>query len=99
MYIWTQDYGKETKVQDFAGRIIYKAAYGDENSEYGWNLDHIFPLSRGGKTVTRNLICSHIITNSEKGNSYPVFIANGKKFEIQGGNNNPTIVEKSCNHW
>lgn len=82
MRLWSKSFGKETKVSDFAGRIIAKGAYDDRNSKFGWNVDHILPQSRGGATVEHNLICCHIKTNDEKSNIFPCFNANGKAFEI-----------------
>lgn len=82
MRLWNKFYGKETKVKDFTGREIAKGAYNDRNSEYGWNVDHIFPQSKGGKTADYNLICCHIKTNDEKADKFPCFTANSKKFEI-----------------
>lgn len=94
--IWTYKYGKAIKVFDFAGRMMDKAAYGDRNSLYGWNLDHIYPLSKGGKTNDSNLICVNILTNEEKGDK-TTFIANGKKFNIQKRQNHYEIFEKKEN--
>lgn len=82
MRLWSKFYGKNTKVKDFTGREIAKGAYNDRNSEFGWNVDHILPQSRGGKTADYNLIICHISTNDEKADKFPVFNANGKKFEI-----------------
>ena len=82
MRIWNKSFGKETKVKDFAGRIIAKGAYNDRNSEFGWNVDHILPQSRGGKTADHNLICCHILSNDEKADKFPAFKANGINFEI-----------------
>ena len=82
MRLWSKFYGKETKVKDFTGREIAKGAYNNRNSEFGWNVDHILPQSRGGKTADYNLIICHISTNDEKADKFPVFNANGKKFEI-----------------
>lgn len=82
MRLWTKSFGKETKVKDFAGRIIAKGAYNDRNSEFGWNVDHILPQSQGGKTADHNLICCHISTNDEKANKFPCFVANEIRFEI-----------------
>lgn len=82
MRLWVKSFGKETKVKDFTGRIIAKGAYNDRNSEFGWNVDHILPQSRGGKTADHNLVCCHIHTNDEKGNKFPAFVANKKKFTI-----------------
>ncbi len=80
--LWGKSFGKETKVRDFTGREIAKGAYNDRNSEYGWNVDHILPQSKGGKTADYNLICCHISTNDEKADKFPCFVANGTKFEI-----------------
>ena len=82
MRLWVKSFGKETKVKDFAGREIAKGAYGDRNSQCGWNVDHILPQSKGGTTADHNLVCCNIKTNDEKANKFPCFYANGKKFEI-----------------
>ena len=82
MRLWSKSFGKETKVNDFAGREIAKGAYNDRNSEFGWNVDHILPQSKGGKTADYNLICCHILTNDEKADKFPCFSANDIKFEI-----------------
>lgn len=82
MRLWTKSFGKETKVKDYTGRTIAKGAYNDRNSEFGWNLDHILPQSRGGKTADYNLVCCHILTNDEKADKFPGFKANGIAFEI-----------------
>lgn len=96
MSLWSKRYGKANKVKDFAGREMLKAAYNDRNSEYGWNVDHIFPQSKGGKTTESNLICCHILTNDEKGDKFPCFTANGKQFEIIKVENHYEIREKNA---
>lgn len=82
MRLWNKAFGKETRVSDFANRVIDKGAYGDRNSEFGWNVDHILPVSQGGKTNDSNLFITHIKTNDEKADKFPCFVANGIKFEI-----------------
>lgn len=82
MRLWVKSFGKETKVKDFAGREIAKGAYGDRNSQFGWNVDHVLPQSKGGTTADHNLVCCNIKTNDEKADKFPCFNANGKKFEI-----------------
>lgn len=82
MLLWNKAFGKSCKVKDFSGREMIKAAYNDRGSEYGWNVDHILPQSKSGKTTESNLICCHILTNDEKADKFPCFTANGKKFEI-----------------
>lgn len=95
--LWTQQFGKKQKVIDFAGREIAKAAYNDRNSHYGWNVDHILPQSRGGKTADYNLICCHILTNDEKADKFPCFKSNEKAFEIQKRQNHYEIVARNPN--
>ena len=104
MRLWNKTFGKETKVCDFTGRIIAKGAYNDRKSEFGWNVDHILPQSRGGVTADYNLICCHIKTNDEKADKFPCFTANGLKYEIikvqnhyeikQTGNSNDASTKK-----
>ena len=95
MSLWNKSYGKSNKIKDFAGREMVKAAYNDRNSDYGWNLDHILPQSKGGKTTESNLICCHILTNDEKADKFPCFSANGKQFEIVKVENHYEIKEIS----
>lgn len=80
--LWSKTFGKETSVFDFSGRRIVKGAYNDRNSEFAWNVDHIYPQSKGGTTNDSNLIVCHILTNDEKADKFPCFTANKQKFEI-----------------
>ena len=82
MRLWNKTFGKEVSTHDFTGRKIVKGAYNDRNSEFGWNVDHIYPQSKGGATNDSNLVVCHVLTNDEKSNKFPCFIANKKKFEI-----------------
>ena len=93
--LWVKQFGKKQKAVDFSGRTIVRAAYNDRNSEYGWNVDHILPQSRGGKTADYNLICCHILTNDEKADRFPCFKANGTEFEIQKRQNHYEIMARS----
>lgn len=95
MRLWNKTFGKETKVQDFAGRTIAKGAYNDRNSDFGWNVDHILPQSKGGATADHNLVCCHIQTNDEKANKFPCFNANGIAFEIIKVQNHYEIRQKN----
>ena len=96
MRLWNKSFGKDTKkAVDFAGRTIAKGAYNDRNSEFGWNLDHVLPQSRGGVTADHNLVCCHISTNDEKADKFPCFTANGIAFEIVKVQNHYEIRTKS----
>ena len=88
-------FGKNTNAVDYAGREIRKGAYNDRNSQFGWNVDHILPVSKNGKTSDHNLICCHILTNDEKANSFPLFNANGQKFKIVKKQNHYEIQNAS----
>ncbi len=94
--LWNQQFGKRQKAIDFCGREIAKAAYNDRNSAYGWNVDHILPQSKGGKTADYNLICCHIMTNDEKADKFPCFIANARGFEIQKRQNHYEIIARTA---
>ena len=95
MRLWNKSFGKDTKAVDFAGRTIAKGAYNDRNSEFGWNVDHILPQSKGGATADYNLICCHIKTNDEKADTFPCFNANEIAFEIVKVQNHYEIRQKS----
>ena len=95
MRLWNKSFGKDTKAVDFAGRTIAKGAYNDRNSEFGWNVDHILPQSKGGATADYNLICCHIKTNDEKADKFPCFTANETVFEIVKVQNHYEIKAKS----
>lgn len=41
--------------KDSCGAIMQLVAYGNRNSKYGWEIDHIFPVSRGGSDDLPNL--------------------------------------------
>lgn len=93
--LWERNYGRDVRADDYAGRPMDKAAYGDRNSDYGWNIDHICPVSKGGKTVPNNLICCNIQTNDEKADKFPAFKAHGQIFNIVRVQNHYEIKKKN----
>jgi hypothetical protein len=40
---------------DKCGALIYFEEYGNRKSEYGWEIDHIVPTSKGGTDKIENL--------------------------------------------
>ena len=54
--------------QDPYGKILHKPSYG-KNSEMGWEVDHIKPVSKGGSDATRNLQALNTDINRSKGDS------------------------------
>lgn len=56
---------------DPCGTRIWKSKHGDTDSDYGWEIDHIKPCSKGGTDTLTNLQPLHWETNREKGSEYP----------------------------
>lgn len=83
MNLWNETYGTAESATDYTGRKIYRVAYGDDNSKYGWDIDHIRPRSKGGSNKKCNLEICHVTTNDEKGDSFPHWVANGKRFKAK----------------
>ena len=56
---------------DACGKWIRYLDYGNRQSEYGWEIDHIRPLVKKGDDDISNLRALHWQTNEEKGDKYP----------------------------
>lgn len=56
---------EDTWRRDAEGNVIRKASYGTQG-EYGWEIDHKTPVSRGGSEDPRNLQPLHHQENREK---------------------------------
>jgi 5-methylcytosine-specific restriction endonuclease McrA len=65
MKLWEQIYGKKTQARDFRNRLIYKAAYGQKGSDFGWEVHHKRPKNQGGTDTFDNLQIVHVITHNE----------------------------------
>jgi len=54
--------------KDQCGAWISRKQYGNRNSMYGWEIDHITPVSNGGKDILSNLRPLHWENNISKSN-------------------------------
>lgn len=52
--------------KDQCGAWIKWSDYGNRNSKYGWEIDHITPVSKGGTDVLSNLRPLHWSNNLSK---------------------------------
>lgn len=81
--LWDQVFQHQSEVFDYAGRRMLKSAIGNQNSRYCPTIDHIRPLSNGGKDVLENIVICNQETNAEKSDSFPNWYANGRRFQAK----------------
>ena len=81
--LWEQRYGKTERVFDYAGRVMLKSACGNPNSGYEPTIDHVRPISKGGRDCVDNLVICHWKTNEEKNDEFPHWQANGNRFRAR----------------
>lgn len=78
-----QGYDSAHYRQDACGAWIIKEKYGDRNSIYGWEIDHIFPQKKLEERKVlqdeiddeQNLRALNWRNNESKGDDYPVYHA------------------------
>ena len=56
---------------DVCGMVMRWDAYGNRASEYGWEVDHVRPVARGGVDAIENLQPLNWRNNAAKGDTFP----------------------------
>lgn len=66
--------GKDQAIwrMDAFSKLIKFADYGRTDSEFGWQIDHVIPISRGGTNCLSNLQPLQWRTNLEKSDKLPL---------------------------
>ena len=85
-----EGYDKSLYRKDFCGAWISRNAYNDRDSVLGWEIDHIFPKSKGGDNHRVNLRPINWRNNLAKGDDYPYYVS----AVVAEGNRN---IEKMVN--
>jgi 5-methylcytosine-specific restriction endonuclease McrA len=57
--------------QDVCGAVMYRYAHGDVEHKFGWEIDHIWPVSQGGNDEMSNLQPLYWENNRAKGDNPP----------------------------
>lgn len=74
--------------KDCCGAWIIRHLYGDRDSEFGWEIDHVYPEALGGRDDIENLRAMHWKNNASKGDDFPVY-----KAKVHAVNNKNTEEE------
>jgi hypothetical protein len=69
------NYNPDLFRQDVAGAWMIREQYGNTDSMFGWQIDHIYPRALGGTDALFNLRPMQWMNNRSKGDNYPKYLA------------------------
>ena len=84
-----EGYDSDLFRKDAAGAWISRSEYGNRESKFGWEIDHIYPTALGGDSSEENLRPMQWENNLSKGDNYPDYIA------VVSADGNQNISQKS----
>lgn len=67
-------YNGDSIRQDSCGAWILRSQYGNTDSIFGWEIDHVYPVAKGGDDDLRNLRPLQWENNRSKGDDYPSYV-------------------------
>ena len=62
------NYPRDTWRLDYCGGVMHFPDFGNRNNQYGWEIDHINPVTNGGNDLLTNLQPLSWKMNDKKGN-------------------------------
>lgn len=80
--------------KDACGAWILRSHYGNRNSIFGWEVDHVYPQVLGGDDALDNLRAMQWENNESKGGDFPHYTA---KVQADGANNVHQEVQYTVN--
>lgn len=92
--IIVEGYDKNLYRKDAAGAWIAFHSYGNPESVFGWDVDRIWPISKGGDDNPQNLRPLHYKNLESKKDDYPVYMI---KLKAVGDHNEEVHESRTVN--
>ncbi len=81
-------YDKNIVRKDCCGAWILRSEYSNRNSKFGWEVDHVYPKSKGGGDDIENRRPMQWENNLSKGDDFPSYTA-----AVQSKENDNVYIE------